>query len=165
MSWPRREPRYAGSRHWPVTVHRPSLKTSQRGKCSVEPSSVFQLLSPGKVPKNPIETRLEATPVKPWCRVLNFITFGTGCVQKRIHVDVCVFCKRYVRVGEFIIAFFVIFLDYFWVCSFSGLWYWLKVTWCQWHSTAGIFQIKHLGLSFSRFRHFPYCVLYFPNCS
>ena len=59
----------------------------------MEPSSVFQLLSPGKVPKNPIETRLEATPVKPWCRVLNFTTFGTGCVQKRIHVDVCVFCE------------------------------------------------------------------------
>ena len=51
--WPRREPRYAGNRHWPVTVHQPSLKTSQRGKCSVEPSSVFQLLSPGKVPKPP----------------------------------------------------------------------------------------------------------------
>ena len=61
-SWPRREPRYAGQRYWPVTVHRPPLKTSQRGKCSVEPSSVFQLLSPGKVPKNPLETRLEATP-------------------------------------------------------------------------------------------------------
>ena len=61
-SWPRREPRYAGHRYRPVTVHRPPLKTSQRGKCSVEPSSVFQLLSPGKVPKNPLETRLEATP-------------------------------------------------------------------------------------------------------
>ena len=61
-SWPRREPRYAGLRYWPVTVHRPPLKTSQRGKCSVEPSSVFQLLSPGKVPKTPLETRLEATP-------------------------------------------------------------------------------------------------------
>ena len=71
-SWPRREPRYAGNRHWPVTVHRPSLKTSQRGKCSVEPSSVFQLLSPGKVPKNPLETRLEATPVKSQCIVRNF---------------------------------------------------------------------------------------------
>ena len=71
-SWPRREPRYAGNRHWPVTVHWPSLKTSQRGKCSVEPSSVFQLLSPGKVPKNPLETRPEATPVKSQRRVRKF---------------------------------------------------------------------------------------------
>ena len=32
------------------------------------------------------------------------------------------------RVSELSLAFFVIFLDNFWVCSFCGLWYWLKAT-------------------------------------
>ena len=41
-------------------------------------------------------------------------------------------------------SIFVIFLDNFWVCLFSSLWYWLKVTWCQWHSTAGIFHTEHI---------------------
>ena len=46
---------------WPVTGRASPVSPS---KCLEwkEPSSVFQLLSPGKVPKNPLETRLEATP-------------------------------------------------------------------------------------------------------
>ena len=58
---------------WPLTGRALSVSPS---KCLEwkEPSWVFQLLSPGKVPKNPLETRLEATPVKSQRRVLNFTT-------------------------------------------------------------------------------------------
>ena len=46
---------------WPLTGRASPVSPS---KCLEwkDPSSVFQLLSPGKVPKNPLETRLEATP-------------------------------------------------------------------------------------------------------
>ena len=46
---------------WPLTGRASPFSPS---KCLEwkDPSSVFQLLSPGKVPKKPLETRLEATP-------------------------------------------------------------------------------------------------------
>ena len=46
---------------WPLTGRASPVSPS---KCLEwkDPSSVFQLLSPGKVPKNPLATRLEATP-------------------------------------------------------------------------------------------------------
>ena len=46
---------------WPLTGRASPVSPS---KCLEwkDPSWVFQLLSPGKVPKKPLETRLEATP-------------------------------------------------------------------------------------------------------
>ena len=56
---------------WPLTGRASPVSPSKCLKWK-GPSSVFQLLSPGKVPKNPLETRLEATPVKSQCIVRNF---------------------------------------------------------------------------------------------
>ena len=51
-----------------------------------EPSSVFQLLSPGKVPKKTLETRLEATPVKSQYIVRNF--HYTGKARQAVLAEV-----------------------------------------------------------------------------
>ena len=56
---------------WPLTGRASPVSPPKCLKWK-EPSSVFQLLSPGKVPKKPLETRLEATPVKSQCMVRNF---------------------------------------------------------------------------------------------
>ena len=56
---------------WPLTGRASPVSPCKCLKWK-EPSSVFQLLSPGKVPKKTLETRLEATPVKYQCRVRKF---------------------------------------------------------------------------------------------
>ena len=49
---------------WPLTGHASPVSPSKCLKWE-EPSSIFWLLSPGKVPKTPLETRLEAILVLP----------------------------------------------------------------------------------------------------
>ena len=57
-----------------------------------EPSSVFQLLSPGKVPKKPLETRLEATPGWSPSIVRNFhYIWYWSCLKTYPRWHLCVF--------------------------------------------------------------------------